>query len=352
MRNPFLIVIAALIVGGFLLYMCSFTVRFTDVAVVTTFGKAGENSVVETPGFKLKWPAPIQNVTVYDRRVRMMKTPPETQQTADDRQIAIETFLAYRVSDPLRFFRAFGVVGGSDTRQHYRQAEEALLSRLRSALAVVSSYRLNDLFTTQEGRSQIANLEADLLARLQAAESAEGAELRSETLESYGVEVILVGVSSIVLPEATTNVVFQRMTETRNTMAANAKTEGEAEALRIRSEAEAEAEVIEQFAQALAEDIRVRGSEESAQWLAQLNEDPELAEFLQEIEFITQGFARRVTLVMPATFLGLRLFDTNALETRMTEAQDRVTTRSVAQQEDGSDTPEERSAAGAGGNPR
>lgn len=331
MRNPFLIVIAALIVGGFLLYMCSFTVRFTDVAVVTTFGRAGENSIVETPGFKLKWPSPIQSVTVYDRRVRLMKSPPETQQTADDRQIAVETFLAYRVSDPLRFFRAFGVAGGADTRQHYRQAEDALLSRLRSSLAVVSSYRLNELFTVEQGQSRISALEEDLLARLQAAESGVDAELRSETLESYGIEVVLVGISSIVLPEQTTNVVFERMKETRNTMAANARTEGQAEAERIRAEARAEAEVIEQFAEALAEEIRVRGSEESAQWLAQLNEDPELAEFLQEIEFITAGFARRVTLVVPATFLGTRLFDPVDVQRRISAAEQRVRNRAFTE---------------------
>jgi membrane protease subunit HflC len=344
MRNPFLIVIAALFVGGFLLYMCSYTVRFTDVAVVTTFGRAGENSVVDTPGFKLKWPAPIQSVTVYDRRVRLMKAPPETQQTADDRQIAIETFLAYRVSDPLRFFRAFGGAGGSDTRQHLRRAEDALLSRLRSSLAVTSSYRLNELFTDQQGQSQISRLEADILSRLRAAESAEGAELRSETLQSYGIEVLLVGVSSIVLPEGTTNVVFQRMQETRRTMAANARTEGEAEAQRIIAEARAEAEVIEQFAQALAEDIRVRGSEESAQHLARLNEDPELAEFLQEVEFLREGFARRVTLVVPTTFMGMRMFDPADVQRRINAAEERVSGRKAAD----SSQPSGRTSGGEG----
>ena len=44
MRIMWLIVVAVLIVGGFLVYMSSFTVRFTEAAVVTTFGQAGERA--------------------------------------------------------------------------------------------------------------------------------------------------------------------------------------------------------------------------------------------------------------------------------------------------------------------
>lgn len=42
MRKTFLYLIALVIVAGFLLYMTTYTVRFTDAAVVSTFGRVSE----------------------------------------------------------------------------------------------------------------------------------------------------------------------------------------------------------------------------------------------------------------------------------------------------------------------
>ena len=63
--------ITGLIILAILGFMTMYTVRFTETAVVTTFGKAGPESVITEPGLRLKMPYPIQSVTRYDVRARL-----------------------------------------------------------------------------------------------------------------------------------------------------------------------------------------------------------------------------------------------------------------------------------------
>jgi membrane protease subunit HflC len=298
--------VTGLIVISFLTFMMTYSVRFTESAVVTTFDKATANSVVDEAGLRFRWPYPIQSVTVYDTRTRLLTTRSETQQTADNRQIIVEAFLTWHVSDPLRFYQRFGGAG-TEEREHYRAAENTLESLLRSAMAEVSSFTLSELFTTS-GESRLPDLESRVMQRLQ--EAGEG----GVSISDYGVAPTLVGINRIVLPEETTRQVFARMKATRERLAAEASSQGQALAATIKVEAEAAARRIEAFARRRAEEIRVQGDREAAQWYAQLNEDPELAVFLEKLDFLRNFYARRTTLLVPTTQPGMNIFDPAVLQ--------------------------------------
>jgi len=299
------IALALTIVAGFIIYMCSFTVRFSEQAVVTTFGQVNQTGVVTQPGLRFKWPTPIQSVTLYDTRSRLLSTKSETQQTADDRQIVVQAFVVWRISDPLAFYKK-NRGQGATAREQYAKAEEQLTSQLRSAMSEVSKYRLGELFSPRRGESKIPTLEADILRRVAASTSASGPD-------SYGVKPILVGINSIVLPEATTSEVFNRMTESRKRLAAQAESEGQARATAIRSEAQNAAKRIREFARFRADQIRNQGDQEATPYLAQLNADPELASFLALVTAMRDGFGRKLTYVMPASMAELLLLTPDAL---------------------------------------
>ena len=101
------ILVAVLFLVILFAFSATFTVRFTEIAVKTTFGSASDSSIISEPGLKWKLPYPFQSVTKYDKRTRIVQTRSETVQTADDFQIIVESFLFYKVSDPLKFFRSF-----------------------------------------------------------------------------------------------------------------------------------------------------------------------------------------------------------------------------------------------------
>lgn len=306
MRRPFTLGVAFLFVLVLLLSTVTYTVRFTERAVLTTFGKADETDIKETPGLKFKWPYPVQSVIKYDTRLRHVSAAKQQQQTADNRQIVVEAFAAWRVSDPLRFYRSFSNAG-TRAADHYQAAEQIIRSSLGGALSAVSKFRMDELFTTAESGSKLAELDGLILQSMSTGEGARSA------LASYGIEPVYVGISQVRLPESTIRGVFERMTADRDKIVRSIESQGEATANTIRSQAQAQAETIRSFALQRAEEIRVQGDREAAPVLAQLNEKPELAVFLANIDLLRNATGKRVTLVLDGSVPGVPLFGANAL---------------------------------------
>ncbi len=306
MRRPFTLGVAILFVLILLLSTVTYTVRFTERAVLTTFGKADETDIKQSPGLKFKWPYPVQSVIKYDTRLRHVAAAKQQQQTADNRQIVVEAFAAWRVSDPLRFYRSFSNAG-TRAVDHYQAAEQIIRSSLGGALSAVSRFRMDELFTTAESGSKLAELDGLILQAMTTGEGARSA------LASYGIEPVYVGISQVRLPESTIRGVFERMTADRDKIVRSIESQGEATANTIRSQAQAQAETIRSFALQRAEEIRVQGDREAAPVLAQLNEKPELAVFLANIDLLRNATGRRVTLVLDGTVPGVPLFGAHAL---------------------------------------
>jgi len=298
--------LALLFVAAVIAFAFSYTVRFTESAVVTTFGRAGEDAVVSEPGLKFKWPYPIQSVTKYDSRLRVLQTRSQTQQTAEDSQVVVEAFATWRVSNPLVFFQRFSNAG-SRAEDHFEQAEDILRNVLRSALGETSKYRLDELFSDDPSKSKFAELESRIF------EDVVGGEAEGRSLSDYGIEVAMVGINRVVLPEETTDKVIKRMGAVRDGLAASLESQGDARATEIRAKADADAKKIRAFAERRAAEIRAKGEMEAAEFLAQQNSEPELAVFLQNIELMKDAMAKRFTLVVSASDFGMGLFSPSAL---------------------------------------
>ncbi len=299
-------VIVILFLAAIAAFTFSYTVRFTEAAVVTTFGRAGEGAIQMEPGLKFKWPYPIQSVTKYDRRLRLLQTRSATQQTADDSQIVVEAFATWRVSDPLKFFQRFSNAGQRAV-DHFRQAEDILRTTLTSALGETSKFSMEELFSPTPGSSQLADLEQRVMDALTL--GPEGVR----SLDEYGIEVTMVGINRVVLPEQTTTKVIERMGANRDRLKQELESQGTARATAIRAQAEADARKIREFAQRRAAEIRARGEFEAQEFLAQQNTNADLAVFLQNIELMKNAMAKRFTLVLSASDYGLGLFTPDAL---------------------------------------
>ncbi len=299
------ILIIVLIVAVFLAFMVTYTVRFTEKAVVTTFGRADESSVITTPGLRFKIPY-VQQVTKYDSRARYLESNQETQVTADDSPILVTAYLTWRVKDPLKFFRSFSSAGES-SRDHYAEAEKVLKGKLRSALGEVSRFRFGELFSSDEKGSRIPELEKRVMENLDQSASADGA------LADFGVEAMSVGVVRMGLPQNPTRDVFTRMNAERQRIANKAVSEGQAQAEALRSGADAAAKKIRSFAEQLAESIRGQGDIEAAEWIKKLNVEPKLAVFLRQMKFMSEAIGGRTTIVLPTNQPGLELLRPDAL---------------------------------------
>ncbi len=309
MRKTLIFLVTAVFLVALLAFACTFTVRFTEAAVVTTLGKAEENDVIKTPGLRFKLPY-FQSVTKYDTRVRVLTTKLETIITADNKQVVVETFCMWRVSNPLKFFQRFSNAGYS-AEEHYKAAEVPLKGNIRAAASLVSKYRLNQLFTAAKADevSPISELEKNMKQAFESSNDSTGLKL-----SDYGIAAVDVGISRIVLPEETTKAVFERMKVTREGLAKATESEGNSKAQSLRAEAEAQAKKISDFAERLAQEIRNRGDLEAAPYFAQMKSNPQLAVFIENMDFIREAYGRRTTLVLSGAMPGLNMLFPDALD--------------------------------------
>lgn len=318
MNSLLRLIIALIVVLGIVAFMTTYTVRFTEKAVVTTFGDA--KTVVDKPGLGFKWPYPIQSVIKYDTRLRFVEPRAETRQTADAKQIILSAYVTWRVDDPLKFFKTYGSTGAR-ALDHFRAADLAVGGQLTAATTQVSRFKLTELLGVEGGGGKLVELENALLAAIR--ESGTG-----ESLKAQGIEAVQVGVSSLRLPQSTTQQVFERMKATRTKLATAAASSGTAEATNIRSRATAEAKTIMEFAERRAQGIRSQGDIEAAKYYAEMKANTDLAAFQRNLEFIRSLVSRQATLVLSPATPGFGLFNLDTLDKMRTgevpKAQDPV----------------------------
>ncbi len=308
MRRALTYFLTAIFLLALLAFTVTYTVRFTDAGVVTTFGKADQSDVRKEAGLYFKLPYPIQSVTIYDTRVRVLQNKFEQLATADNRQVAVETFCLWRVDDPLRFFQRFSNAGVR-AEEHYRKAEDALRQNLRTAAALVSQYRMDELFSAGSSGSKLPELQAKMLNVLRGTADQSGLQLAD-----YGIAAEDLGLMRVVLTEEVTKAVIERMKTSRELIVKSTESQGQATAASIRSTADSDANRIKQFADRLAQNIRSQGEREAVQFLAQMKSNPELAVFQSNMDFIRDVYAKRMTMVVSGSMPGVWMLFPNAMD--------------------------------------
>lgn len=301
-------IVAGLIVLAIVGFMTTYSVRFTEKAVVTTFGKADPDSVRSEPGMGFRWPYPIQSVVKYDTRARFVEALPQTIATKDERQVILAAYITWRVSDPLKFYSLYG--RGSRPTDHLREADDYVRGLLSSALSTVSQYRLDELLNATPGKGKLGELETQVKEKLLSSKGAIGA---GGALSESGIEVLTMGVYNILMPEAITQNVFDAMKQKRTRIAAEALERGKAESESIKSQAEADAKTIMDFVKQRADTIRAQGDQEAAEYYKRMSESPELAVFLKGLELMREGIGPRATLVWPFSAPGMGVMNPAAV---------------------------------------
>lgn len=261
----------------------TFQVNFDEVALVTTFGRATADSVVnrdgDEAGLHLKWPWPIQHVFRMDRRWVVLEDRLEQQETRDRHVVIAKAFAVWRVEDPLSFYRVF---------RSQEKAEAFLQERLRATKAEIGRFTFDELTNPDPAKLKLEEMRQALLQRMRS--DLEG--------QACGIDVADVGVSRILLPERITRSVFQRMKQTRQRFAQNARSEGKAVAQSITAQTESDRQRIIAFAERVAQNIRAQGDAAAAQYYEAYNQDAEFALFLRKLEALEKSLKRNTTFVL------------------------------------------------------
>lgn len=291
MKRAVNLIVAGAILLALLGYMITFTVRFNEAAIVTTLGGAGEGSVYNAPdaesgapgnqaGLHFKWPWPVSRVArKYDTRLQVLENTLEQQQLRDSQTITVNTYLTWRISDPLKFYKRVG---------NRAAASDALNLRVQNARSVFGQFTFDDLTNSDPAQLKLDALEQQMTRQIQ--DELSGMDL--------GITVEQVGINRMQLPESVSAVVAERMRSERTRIAAAARAEGEAASQTLRQGAENQRALIQSFALATASDIEAQGRRRAEEILARFAQDEEFAIYLLQLEALRETLGQKVTFVI------------------------------------------------------
>ncbi len=252
-----------LAVAGLIIANAAFIVPQTSSAIVFRFGRV-ERPPIKEPGLYFKVPF-MDTVTLLDNRILDNDLRPQEVLASDQKNLVVDAFTRYRITDPLRFFQSVNNV----TRAN-QTLESIVNSRLRSVLAGASTKQIID---TDRAR---------LMDRIQ--------EDVNREAQALGITVVDVRLSRVELPRETSQAVFQRMKTDREREAAELRAQGSQLAQTTRARADRDVQIIIGEANKKAEEFRGEGDGTRNRVFAEaFGRDPEFFRFYRSMQAYEAG---------------------------------------------------------------
>ena len=124
--------------------------------------------------------------------------------------------------------------------------------------------------------------------------------MKAQASEDYGIDIEVVGIRQLGISEDATKQVFERMKADRQRKTAKIITDGNTEAGKIKEDAELKSKELLAIVEAQAKAIRGKGDADAAQYYKMLDENPELAMFLRDVEALRKILKDKTTIVIGA----------------------------------------------------
>ncbi|NYT61317.1 protease modulator HflC [Alcaligenaceae bacterium] len=250
-----------------ILSSCVFVVRERDAALVFTLGEV--RKTITEPGLYFKFPPPFENVVRLDKRLQTIETnDPERIQTAEKKNLLIDSFVKWRISDPRLFYVTFGANDRAAVERLQAQIRDALNAsvNMRTVKEVVSNERdtiMKEILTTVEARAK-----------------------------PLGVDVIDVRLRRIDFVPEISESVYRRMEAERKQEANRLRATGFADSERIRAQADRERQELLAKAYAEAQGIKGEGDGKAAALYAEIyGKNPEFYGLYKSLEGYRSAFS-------------------------------------------------------------
>jgi membrane protease subunit HflC len=214
--------------------------------------------------FKLPF---VNNVRKFDRRVLTLDTNPEQMLTAEQKFVAVDSFVKWRIVDVSRFYTS-------------TQGNEVVaLSRL-------------DSIVKDRIRNQIAARElVQVISEQRVAIMQDIARAANQAAAEFGIEVVDVRIKAIELPDDVRESVFRRMAADRQKEANLYRFEGRESAERISADADRQVQIILAEAERDGQKIRGEGDARSTEiYASAYGQDEEFYAFYRSLQAYGNAF--------------------------------------------------------------
>ncbi|MCH8227370.1 MAG: protease modulator HflC [Proteobacteria bacterium] len=280
-RIVLLILIAAAAVLGL---SSVFIVTETEYAIKFRLGKIVRSDY--QPGLHTKVPF-INNVRKFERRILTLDTPPEQMITVEQKFVAVDSFVKWRIVNVARYY--------TSTQGNERVA----MSRL-------------DSIVKDRIRNQIASRTlSEVISEQRVSTMLEIADRANESTAEFGIEVVDVRIKAIELPDDVRESVFRRMAADRQKEANLYRFEGREEAERIRADADRQVQILLAEAQRDGQTLRGDGDARSTEiYASAYSRDEEFYAFYRSLQAYENAFsASQDVMILDASSSFFDYFD-------------------------------------------
>ena len=305
------IVLALVIAVLFVVNAASVITYPNEYKVIKTMGKISR--VTTEPGFSMRIPV-VQSETTISKARQLYDIAPTEIYTSDKKKMEVDAYIVWRVTDPVKFTQTLNasrtsaenkisaMVYGALKATVSATSQEELIASRDAALDKseqedglpdlevedITSDELQEEEKTQEEKNQeektqetedgmdvidentrVISLSSKILEQLN----------RDYNPEQYGIEIQMVKIKKLDLPDENKDAVYNRMITERKNIAAAYKAQGESEAQKIRNTTDKETEVMLSEAEAKADQLEAEGEAEYMRILSNAYNDPDKAEF-------------------------------------------------------------------------
>ena len=244
-----------------------FTVDEREKAIMFKFGEVVGTEFA--PGIHFKIPF-VNNIKKFDARIQMLDAAPERFLTSEKKNVIVDAFVKWRITDVSKFYTA---TGGDGARANIRLSQfikDGLRGEFgkRTIKQVVSGDRneIMDFITVD------ANKQA----------------------QEFGIDIVDVRLKRIDLDKNISNSVYRRMEAERLRVAKELRAQGEQEAETIRAKADRERTIILAEAFRKAEEIRGQGDQQAASiYATAYNKDKEFYALYRSLLAYKNSFASK-----------------------------------------------------------
>lgn len=270
--------LAVVIVIGFFAFTVQ--VREGNGAIILRFG--APRKVITEAGLYIKLPWPFESVVSFDERQQYLESDYLETTTKDNRNIILQSYAVWSVSEPLQFINS---VGSQQTAETY--IKDQIFSATNS---VMGAYELSALVSLDKEKINTDEIQDKIYQ-----------QVKTNCEANYGITITDVNILRISLPDTNLESVFDQMTADRqkdiDTILANA----ERDANKIVADADAEAAQIIAEGEIKAAEIKAQTEKEVAQIYAQAQAaNVELYKFLQELDTLVASVDSQSVLVVTA----------------------------------------------------
>lgn len=227
-------------------YVC--LMRFSEIVDVTN-----------EAGLHLKVPF-IDSTRTFPDTTLIYDIPPSEVLTSDKKNMTVDSYIIWEISDPRTFYRTLGTTTEAEAR-----------------LNAVTYNSLKNLMGTLEQDDIINTEDASGRNDIYTGITTEVAELCT----TYGINVLDVRIKRFDLAESNENAVYDRMISDRNQMAEKYTADGNYEASIIRNEVDKQVNIIVSNAEAEAARLEAEGEQEYMRLLAEAYNTDDKKEFYE-----------------------------------------------------------------------